>query len=151
MIYYPRIILLFLIFLSGCGQNNDIALLSSYPAFGNCAIDMPKENATLASDQDFTVGGWAYDAKNKTISESLILYFINETTSTIFTFPAKRGVKRPDVASAFKLPKLIDSGFNGFVSKNSLTPGTYRIVLLQASRRTGVISCSGLNYKIIIQ
>lgn len=144
-------VFLFFIMLSGCEQNNDIALLSSYPVFGSCAIDIPKADATLSSDQDFTVGGWAYDEKNKSIPDTLTLYFINENTSTIFTFPAKRGTKRPDVAAAFKLPKLVDSGFNGFVSKNSLTPGTYRIVLLQASRGTGVISCGGLSHKITIQ
>ena len=139
------------ILLSGCEQNTDIALLSSYPAFGSCAIDTPQANVTLPSDQDFTVGGWAYDEKNKSIPDTLTLYLINEDTLKISTFPATRGTKRPDVAAAFKLPKLIGSGFNSFISKNSLTPGTYQFVLIQTSRVTGVISCNGLKHKITIQ
>jgi hypothetical protein len=144
--------IIFCVLLGACNpNNNDISLLSSYPVFGSCAIDTPQANTTLSPDQDFTVGGWAYNEKNKSIPDNLTLYFINENTSVIFTFPAKRGTKRPDVATAFELPQLVDSGFNGFVSKNSLPTGTYRIVVLQASRESGVILCNGLNHKIIIQ
>lgn len=143
--------LLVFILLSGCEQNNDIALLSSYPVFGSCSIDMPKANETLISNQEFSVSGWAFDEKNKTIPDILTLYLINDSTSEIFTFPGKRGAKRPDVAAVFKLPKLVDSGFDALVPKNSLTPGAYRVVLLQASRGTGVISCNGLSHKLVIQ
>ncbi len=136
--------------LCGCDSNNDITLLSSYPTFGSCAIDTPEMGAIISGDQKFTVGGWAFDEKNKSLPSTLTLYFINENNLSIFTVPAKRGNKREDVAAAFKSPKLVDSGFNGYVSENTLTPGVYRIVLLQADRQTGVISCNGLNHKITI-
>jgi hypothetical protein len=143
---------IFCLLLGACNpNNNDISLLSSYPVFGRCAIDTPQTNTSLPQDQDFIVGDWAYDEKNKSIPDMLTLYFVDEKTSSIFTFSAKQGGKHPDVTAAFKLPQLVDSGFKGFVSKNSLPAGTDRLVLLQASRESGVILCNGLNHKIIIQ
>jgi hypothetical protein len=138
------------VFLNGCEQSNDVALLSSYPAFGSCAIDTPKAGERISSGKNFNVGGWAFDEKNKSLPDTLTLYFVNEDTSAIFTFSAKRGPKRGDVAAVFKLPTLIDSGFSGHILGNSLTPGTYRIILLQADRQAGVISCNGLDHKIIV-
>lgn len=146
-----RLALLIVFFLYGCEQNNDIALLASYPQFGSCAIDTPKQNETFLTDQDFYVSGWAFDEKNKSVPDTLTLYFINESNSKIYTFPAKRIGERPDVAALFKLPQLKESGFSGLISKASLEPGNYRIVLLQVSRGNGVISCTGDNHRIIIQ
>lgn len=150
MFHYSKFALITLFFLSGCEQNNDIALLSSYPLFGICTIDTPKHNETISSDNEFSIMGWAFDEKNKTVPDTLTLYLINESSSQIFTFPAKRGIERPDVAAAFNLPILVESGFSGHVAKNSLTPGNYRVVLLQASRGTGIISCRGENHRIAI-
>lgn len=147
----PALAIVFLLFLYGCEQNKDIALLSSYPLFGSCAIDSPTQNEAFEVDQEFTVSGWAFDEKNKSVPDTLTLYFINESTSQIFTFPARRTGGRPDVAAAYKLPNLVDSGFSGLVTKNVLSPGSYRIVLLQASRGTGVISCAGETRNIRIQ
>ncbi|WP_323813317.1 hypothetical protein [Cellvibrio sp. NN19] len=150
MFKYSKLVLLAIFFLHGCEQNNDIAQLSAYPSFGSCAIDIPAHNATVSSDSEFTIAGWAFDEKNKTVPDTLTLNLINEKSSEIFTFPAKRGIERPDVAAAFKLPILVESGFSGIVTKNSLTPGDYRIVLLQGGRNAGVISCGGESHRFTV-
>lgn len=140
-----------MVFVQGCDSNNDIAMLAAYPTFGTCAIDIPKTGSILSIDQSFKVDGWAFDEKNKTTPSTLTLYFVNESNETLFPFPAKRGNQREDVAMLFKSPQLVNSGFNGLVPENALPPGTYRLVLLQADRYSGVIACNGLNHKIIIQ
>lgn len=137
--------------LAGCEKNNDLALLTSYPAFGACAVDIPRSNERISNNQILNIVGWAFDEKNKSLPDILTLYLVNEETSKIFTFTARRGEQRPDVATVYNMPILVDSGFHGQIPENSLPPGTYRTFLLQADRQSGVISCNGLDHKFIIE
>ncbi len=146
-----KLVLVIIFLLHGCEQNDGIAQISSYPSIGSCAIDTPARDATISADSEFTISGWAFDGKNKSLPDILTLNLINESSSKMFTFSANRGGERPDVAAAFKLPNLVESGFSGQIAKNALTPGNYRIVILQGNRDAGIISCAGEIHRFTVR
>lgn len=146
-----RLVLIVIFLLHGCEQNDGITQISSYPSFGTCAIDTPTRDAIISADSEFVIAGWAFDNRNKSLPDIITLNLINESSSKIFTISAKREGERPDVAEAFKLPILAESGFSGHIARNVLTPGNYRIVILQASRDGGIISCAGENLRFTVR
>ena len=139
------------LFITGCNQNNDAALLYSYPKFGLCSIDTPARGDIVTSEKELLISGWAYDEKRKKIPETLTMYFINEDTNEITVAPVKRGNRREDVARALGNPALVDSGFSGTIGGEKLVAGKYRLILLQADRASGVISCAGEPHIITLQ
>lgn len=136
--------------ITGCNQNDDAAMLYSYPKYGLCSIDSPARGETIIIEKELLVRGWAYDEKRKIVPETLTMYFIHEETNAITVVTVKRDEKREDVAKALNNPILIDSGFGGTVAKSKLTAGKYQLILLQADRTAGAISCAGEPHKVTL-
>jgi len=138
--------------LLGCDNKNenDLALLSSYPKRGACSIDGPERNSTVDNSKDLLIRGWAYDGQSQQIPQTLTLYMINEHTKELTLATLRRGEKRGDVAKAFGNPALEESGFSGILSKDKLKTGNYHLILLQMDRNIGAIACAGEPHKIVI-
>ena len=137
--------------LNACNPNNDLALLSSYPKNGICSIDNPERGAVVAKNKDLLIRGWAFDNLNKNVPAMLTLYFLNEKTNEIVLASIQRGEKRGDVAKALGIPALENSGFTGTLKKNELKAGKYKLILLQAGQKNGVISCAGDTHQISVE
>lgn len=136
---------------SGCSQNDDITILYSYPKYGICSIDNPARGETVKIGKELLIRGWAYDENKKTIPSTLTMYFINEDTNKITVATVKRGGKREDVAKVLENPMLVDSGFSGAIEEKKMAAGKYRLILLQADKASGVISCAGEPHTVILQ
>ncbi len=149
--YFIKIFLPLPVFflLSSCDVNSEYAMLASYPKNGACAIDAPQKSASIKKNVDTLVSGWAFDNINKTVPDSITLYLVHKESGKIKAFSGKRGLTRKDVANAFKNDRLIDSGFD--LTIKLIQPGNYEMVLLQADRKTGVISCAGESHNIIVE
>lgn len=124
-------------------------MLASYPKGGACSIDIPHQNSSIKKNTDILVRGWAFDGVKKTVPDTVTLYLVNKESGNIKTFSAKRGPKREDVAKAFKNSALVDSGFDTTI--NLMQPGKYEMILLQADRDAGVISCAGESHNITVK
>lgn len=137
--------------LSGCNPNSDLALLMSYPKEGICSIDAPERNATIRAEEELLIRGWAYNPKNKKITATLAMYFVNEDDHKMYTASIKREGKREDVAKALDNPVLVDSGFGGRLEKSKLQSGVYQVMLLQIDPHVGVLSCAGDPHRITVE
>jgi hypothetical protein len=146
-----NIYFLSVLFITGCNQNDEVAMLYSYPKYGHCSIESPARGDTLTIGKELLISGWAYDENKKTIPSTLTMYFINENTNRITAATVKRGEKREDVAKVLENPILVDSGFSGSIEAKKLVAGKYRLILLQADRTSGVISCAGESHTVILQ
>lgn len=136
--------------LTACSPSDQSAELGSYPAYGICTIDSPANGATLDGKADFSLDGWAFNKQNDSVSNAVIVYFVNEETTELITRTATRS-PRADVAAAFQKDAVLNSGFNSVISANALQPGIYRIELIQVSNRSGSFRCDGAPHKIIVQ
>lgn len=137
--------------MAGCNQNDEVSMLYSYPQYGHCSIESPARGDTVTIEKELLISGWAYDENKKTIPNTLTMYFINNDTNQITVATVKRGEKREDVAKVLENPILVDSGFSGSIEGKKLAAGRYRLILLQADRASGVISCAGESHTVILQ
>lgn len=140
-----------LLLMAGCNQNDEVSMLYSYPQYGHCSIESPARGDTVTIEKELLISGWAYDENKKTIPNTLTMYFINNDTNQITVATVKRGEKREDVAKVLENPILVDSGFSGSIEGKKLAAGRYRLILLQADRASGVISCAGESHTVILQ
>lgn len=140
-----------ILLITSCNQSDDVAMLYSYPKYGHCAIDSPARGDTVTTEKELLISGWAYDENRKAIPSTLTMYFINEDTNEITVATVKRGEKREDVARVLENPTLVDSGFSGSIEEKKLPAGKYRLILLQADRTSGVISCAGEAHTVTLQ
>jgi hypothetical protein len=149
-LFFSRgLILSGLLLLNGCDTNNDYALLASYPKVGACAIDVPQKNAAIKRNTEVLVRGWAFDSNDQTVPDVITLYLVHKESGDIKAFSGKRGLKREDVANAYKNSKLIHSGFDLTIKLPQ--PGNYEMVLLQADQDTGAISCAGTIHSVTVE
>lgn len=124
-----------LVFLAACGNDNKPIVASA-----SCSIDIPAAKARLPAAQKFIVSGWAFDKATSAVSKHVRVQITSTNPTVSKTFDAAVNVKRPDVATAFKEPKVGASGFSVEVPANSFAPGVYEITVLQEFPNT-VLTC----------
>jgi len=128
-------VLLFALLIAACSKQPAILNVAS------CAFDAPINNSQLALNSSVTFGGWAYDSFSQTSPESVFVQLASEDGKNIKTIEAKRGTKRPDVASVKGVPKAIDSGFDVIADLNGLPAGKYEATLIQKNNDDLLIQC----------
>ncbi len=127
-----------LLLLAACGGSNTSIFISK-----TCSIDQPIENAILPAEKSFNVSGWMFDKQSGALPDHVRIQFSSNNRQFIKTFDAKYGLKRMDVAQALNAPAAESSGFNLEVSANSLTPGSYEVVILQDVSNATLVCGSG--------
>lgn len=120
-------------------ENNEFI---SYPPLGLCNIDTPQNDARVDSTENIQISGWGFHKTSDDLPDQITLYLLNQDGSPPHTLFLSRGLKREDVATAFKRPKLVDSGLYGTIMANTIPPGRYELLILQSGRRTEVIRCN---------
>ena len=128
------IVLTTIIFLFACGEKTSdvvIAKKSSMVVVKTCAFDAPAKNSRLSGSKEFNVIGWAFDNQTAGSQNKVRVQFDSVENAASKSFDVPLNVKRPDIAEAFKDPKLENTGFVVTIPAKSLMPGRYEIKILQ--------------------
>lgn len=114
----------------------------------SCAIDSingrPASTTTRVGVREgLHIAGWAVDANSGTAPAVVFVELQAPDGKSLFV-QAQRS-QRPDLAAAYSKPSLVTGGLDAFVGRNRLSPGTYRIRLLQIEGNA-VIECDTNRY-----
>lgn len=107
-----------------------------------CNVDAPAHEQVVQRGKTFQIEGWAYDRRDATVPEHIIVQLISEDQKKVISLPASRGVKRPDVAASHKNPSLENAGFKATVSPDKVSAGRYRVSVLQKTPNQ-LLLCGG--------
>lgn len=130
--------------LAACGNGEKSVVFTK-----TCGLDAPSANSRMSVGKGFNVTGWAFD-KYSTVTPTKVRVQFNFTEqSKTKTFDAPLTIKRPDIATAFKDPKLETTGFNVVIPANSLESGKYEIKILQ-DRSDEIVTC-GDGYFVVME
>lgn len=103
-----------------------------YRTGGHCSLDDLNGRSPIFDvmrvhrGEPLKVSGWAFNDVRMP-DETL---FILSTSAAQFRAPVTRSRSRPDVAQYFKIPTLVDSGFDGAFGLSRLPDGIYDISIL---------------------
>ena len=101
------------------------ALAGVESCFLDAVNDIPAQDANAVPDKSkVKLLGWAGNLAKGSSPQEVWIEFYGAGTAYI---KALRDVKRPDVASAFKAPGLVDAGWQAFVDLSALPSGVYKI------------------------
>jgi hypothetical protein len=79
-------------------------------------------------EQYMSAGGWAFiDTSKSTKGDSIFLTLNNDNRSYL---ASTMKFERPDLVSHFNKPDLINAGFNAFIFKDNIEPGSYTLGIL---------------------
>lgn len=130
--------------LVACGNNEPDVIIAK-----TCALDAPAANSRMSLNQEMNVTGWAFDERYPGSQTKVRVQFKSTEKKETKTFDGLLNIKRPDIAAAFKNPKLEDSGFSVVVPANSMAPGNYEITIL-LDRPTTIVQC-GEGYSVVME
>lgn len=130
--------------LSACGNEQQSLIVSK-----TCALDAPVANSRILAGKEINVMGWAFDKQSAGSQSKVHLLFNSLEQSKAKAFDALLDVKRPDISTAFKDPKLENSGFSLTIPANTLSPGKYEITILQ-ERPNATLVC-GDGYFVVVE
>lgn len=146
------IILLVFVFLSACTESGDsrkvvISDTCSLDAITGTSGSPPFFKAVANSDIEFQ--GWIADTAIGVFPKQISVELLNSKNQVQYIVDGSAGIKRIDVATAFKLPAIENSGFSIKTKLTNIKPGEYD-VLLGATYDAQMAVCRS-NKKIIIQ
>ena len=146
------IILIVAAFLSACTESSDstkvvISETCSLDAIIGTSGSPPLFRAVENSDIEFQ--GWIADTSISAYPKKVNVELLSSKNQVQYIVNGTAGIKRPDVATAFKSPAIEDSGFSIKTKITNIKPGEYD-VLLEATYDAQIAVCRS-NKKIIVQ
>lgn len=85
---------------------------------------------TASAISDVTVQGWLADTISGKVPSKMAVQFISANNQMVYSFEGNTGIKRPDVASAFKSPNIASAGFEVKGVFKSAPAGEYAIQVI---------------------
>lgn len=118
---------------------------SSLPAeltpVSSCAFDHLNgsehgASSAIADKSRVVMNGWSADAKAAAAPGPVFVEFDGPVKLYV---GAQRSLKRPDVASAFNNPVLVDAGWETKVDLSAATPGEYKVRVIEVNGASATI------------
>lgn len=111
------------------------SLPAELAAVPHCSFDLLNDGArgeseTISNKARVTMNGWSGDPKATAAPGSVFLEF--DGPAKLYA-TAQRGLKRPDVASAYSNPILQDSGWEAHIDLSAATPGQYKVRVIEVN------------------
>jgi hypothetical protein len=101
-----------------CSLDNVVGATGSPPLF------------TALANSDIEFQGWVADAANGKVPKKVAVELVNSKNQVQFIYAGVAGVKRADVAAAFKTPSIENAGFAVKTKAQGVAPGEYEILLV---------------------
>jgi hypothetical protein len=116
---------------------------------GACAINLvnelePKEVNPLLTKDKVKIVGWGAKVASGTSPKEVWLLLAGASTFYVKT----RGVKRPDVATYFAKPGLVDAGWEAYADLTALAAGVYNLKVVLVDAQQGVICDTKKNIQL---
>ncbi|BAO87199.1 hypothetical protein [Caballeronia cordobensis] len=119
-----------------------IRMADPYRHGGHCSLDsvngQPAPTSTLRVSRQapLRVAGWAFNDVRMPDETNFVL----ATSAVQYRAPVARRTLRPDVAEYFKIPSLVDAGYDGDLNLQGVPNGTYDVYILMRIK-TAVTMC----------
>lgn len=114
-----------------------------------CALDVvndqPAKDALISDKARVKLHGWAGNVPAGTSPKQVVIEL--EGPSKVYVETAL-GIKRPDVADAFKKPGLADTGWIAYADLSEAAAGTYKVHIIQVEGHSGLVCDSNKSIAI---
>ena len=126
------------------------AVIQSTQSMPNtCALDgvndQPAKDASISDKARVKLSGWAGNVPAGTSPKQVFVEF--EGPSKVYV-QAALGIKRPDVADAFKKPGLADTGWVAYADLSGAAAGAYKVRIIQVEGQSGLVCDSNKSIAI---
>jgi SAM-dependent methyltransferase len=117
------------------GQQTQLFEAAALPIVGSgsCSLDVPRSashDIDVPNSGTLAIEGWAFAAVGQPVPERVFLELCSERTGETEVIPAERN-SRPDVATCFGDPGLIQSGFTAYIQLGASRWGRYAVHVVQ--------------------